>query len=135
EPVSAAASPSPFNDDVLTFDVAQLAQPLPESVRGGRTTRHGCSEERDPRHLPRSLCLHSERGDDGAGQRGQHEAAAVHAEMVGRPGPEGQGWPGDAPPMSASAFSSQYVMPISRYIVTAVARCSRCWSLPRPRWQ
>ena len=26
--------------------------------------------------------------------------------------------------ISASAFSSQYVMPISRYIVVAVARCS-----------
>jgi hypothetical protein len=26
--------------------------------------------------------------------------------------------------ISASAFSSQYVMPISRYIVVAVVRCS-----------
>ena len=37
--------------------------------------------------------------------------------------------------VSASAFSSQYVMPMSRYIAVAVARCSRPWSLPRPRWQ
>src|SRR4030095_12396229 len=43
----------------------------------------------------------------------------------------------------ASACSSQYVMPISRYIVVAVARCScacsrlpvRRYSLPRPRWR
>ena len=45
--------------------------------------------------------------------------------------------------ISTSAFSSQYVIPISRYIVVAVARCSwacsrlsvRRYSLPRPRWQ
>src|SRR5262245_7787190 len=43
----------------------------------------------------------------------------------------------------ASACSSQYVIPISRYIVVAVVRCScacsllpvRRESLPRPRWQ
>src|SRR5262245_623523 len=44
---------------------------------------------------------------------------------------------------SASAFSSQYVIPISRYIAVAVVRCScacsrlpvRRYSLPRPKWQ
>src|SRR5262249_35980751 len=45
-------------------------------------------------------------------------------------------------PSSFSAFSNQYVMPISRHIVVAVVRCSRAcsrwpvrrYSLPRPRW-
>jgi len=44
---------------------------------------------------------------------------------------------------SASALSSQYVIPISRYIVVAMVRCScacsrwpvRRESLPSPRWQ
>jgi hypothetical protein len=33
-----------------------------------------------------------------------------------------------ADPVSASAFSSQKVMPISRYIVHAVVRCSRAFA-------
>ena len=43
------------------------------------------------------------------------------------------GWPTQyfcySSPLCASAFSSQYVMPISRYIVVAVARCS--WACSR----
>ncbi len=34
-------------------------------------------------------------------------------------------------PSSASAFSGQYVIPISRYSVVAMVRCScACWRLP-----
>ena len=33
-----------------------------------------------------------------------------------------------SPAIIASAFSSQYVMPISRYILVAVARCTWVWS-------
>src|SRR5262249_31619329 len=37
-------------------------------------------------------------------------------------------------PVSASAFSNQYVMPMSRYIVVAVVRCSRACSRLSVRW-
>ena len=50
-------------------------------------------------------------------QRGQQEAAAVQTATVGRLTPQADtmhGHPNSR--ISASAFSSQYVMPISRYI-------------------
>jgi len=50
---------------------------------------------------------------------------------------------GSSQSMPVSACSNQYAIPISRYIVVAVVRCSRAcsrlpvrrYSLPRPRWQ
>ena len=74
------------------------------------------------------LCTSVRRGErrgEGAGQRGQQEAAAVHGGMVER-GLAKTGTLHDHPnsAISASAFSLQYVMLISRYIVVAVVRCS-----------
>jgi len=56
---------------------------------GGRAAR----EITYPVHLSRLLRLSGERGGDGAGQRGQQEAAAVHPGMVGRMGAKVNGTP------------------------------------------
>ena len=64
----------------------------------------------------RLLGLGGEWGGEGASQRGEQEAAAVHAETVAglaRQAGTMHGHPNSR--ISASAFSSQYVMPISRY--------------------
>jgi hypothetical protein len=58
-------------------------------------------------------------GDDSAGAWGGSNSGAGARGPVYLPGSV----------ISASAFSSQYVMPISRYIVVAVARCS--WACSR----
>ena len=68
----------------------------------------GQREDTYPKHLPRLLRL-------GAERRGERSKAT-----------DDEGPSADHPKcrISASAFSSQYVMPISRYIVKAVARLS-----------
>jgi hypothetical protein len=71
------------------------------------------------------LRLDGERRGERTGQRGEQEAAAVHAGTVGpmtRQAGILHGHPDSR--ILASAFSSQYIMPISRYIVVAVVRCS-----------
>jgi hypothetical protein len=71
-----------LDHDVLAFDVAQLAQPLPEFFVEER--RH-VAQEPDPGDLPGLfLGRGAERCGDGRGQRGEQEAAAVHAGMLGR---------------------------------------------------
>ena len=68
--------------------------------------------------------------DEGPSQRSQQEAAAVHAGMVGpmaRQGATPHGHPNSR--ISASAFSSQYAMPMSQYIAVALTRCS--WACSR----
>jgi hypothetical protein len=53
------------------------------------------------------------------------EAAAVHAGMVGRLARQAVTLHSHPDPrISASAFSSQYVMPMPRYIVVAVVSCA-----------
>jgi hypothetical protein len=87
------------------------------ALRRGRNTRH----VRDPTNLPRLLRPARDRRGERPSQRGQQEAAAVHARAVGRMATQSGSQPHH--PMSrisASAFSSQYVMPMSRYIVVAV---------------
>jgi Tetratricopeptide repeat len=65
--------------------------------------------------------------------RGEFSEAAALLEVKS---PGGAGGPFYLPRSvsSASAFSSQYVMPISRYIVVAVVRCSWACSRLAVRW-
>jgi hypothetical protein len=71
------------------------------------------------------LRLSDDRRDDGPSQRGQQEAAAVHGRTVGLLiGQAGTMHGHSSSRISPSAFSSQYVMPMSRYIAVAVVRCS-----------
>jgi hypothetical protein len=65
------------------FGIAERAHPIPKrfDVRGMDDT---VRQPSDPGNLDRRLCLSRERRGDGTGQRGQQEAAAVHAGIVGR---------------------------------------------------
>jgi hypothetical protein len=67
---------------VLTFRPSGFAKPLSDSL--DKLGHCGPAQKADPPHLPRLLCLGGERRGEGRGQRGQQEAAAVHAGMVGR---------------------------------------------------
>ena len=88
-----------------------------------------------PAEVDGGLGLDGKRHGKGTSQRGQQEAAAVHAGWWG-------GWARQTGTLhahpnsriSAFALSSQYVMPMSRYIVVAVARCSWACSGLSVRW-
>jgi hypothetical protein len=70
--------------DVLALLVTQPLEALPQRRERGRIVVEADVEEPDPPHLPHLLRLGVERRGEGTGQRGQQEAAAVHAGMVGR---------------------------------------------------
>src|SRR5712692_10337065 len=75
----------PLDHNVLTFDIAQFAQPFAEGfgAAGNRSKWRG-AQESDPRYGSRLLRLDDERRGERAGQRGQQETSAVHAGTVGR---------------------------------------------------
>jgi len=101
-----------LDHDVFALDVTKLAESLLKSLKQSRRWRIR-RQNTDPVHLPRLLRPSAERRGERTSQRGQQEAAAVHHL---------------SPAISASAFANQYVIPISRYIVVALVRCSRACS-------
>src|SRR4029453_2063389 len=106
-PGSRSYLPSAHRDsifDVLTFDIAQLAQSFPEGreqdgqVAGiaTRVRRGGRRQKTYSGDLPCLLRLRGERRRERTGQRGQHEAAAVHAVTLHRTPSRRQGLQGFA---------------------------------------
>jgi hypothetical protein len=85
QPLGPTFGPAIFEVDRSPFDIAELAQPLKH-----RIPKFLVVEQTDPRHLYRFLCLGGDRRGERTGHRGQQEAAAVHAGMVGRVTVEGQ---------------------------------------------
>jgi competence protein ComEA len=74
-----------FDDEVLPFKIPVVAQALPDGLRVVDSRGIGYwLEQTDPINLSRRLRLRGERRGEDTGQRGQQEAAAVHAGMVGR---------------------------------------------------
>ena len=85
QPVDPTLRISIVDDNILALNPPELAQPLPERVEQVRPIGRGRQAKKTyPRHLPRLLRLGGERRGEGTGQRGQQEAAAVHAGTVGR---------------------------------------------------
>jgi len=86
--VGEAIYPAPciaaLDAEVPTLDVLQLAQPLSErAVWVERNATAAVAQEPYPVDLPSLLRVGGERRGEGTGQRGQQEAAAVHAGTVG----------------------------------------------------
>jgi hypothetical protein len=72
-----------FDDDVLSLDLPEVAQPLSKAVDerlGGRTV----AQEAQAPHSPRLLCLGDGSRSQQAAQRGEQEAATLHAGTVRR---------------------------------------------------
>ena len=69
-----------FHDEVLTFDVAEVAQSLPQGRHVRRVlTLWGRLQHANPVHLPGWLCFAYERRDEQAeGDRGDKGPAADH---------------------------------------------------------
>jgi len=79
EPLELPRGISVFNDDVATLDVTEVMEPLAESLsvaRIGHQVGRQVAYSSDLVHL---LCLGGARRGENTGQRGQQEAAAVHA--------------------------------------------------------
>jgi hypothetical protein len=101
-----------FKNDVALSDPAEPGQRIDEYRKCGMSAD---SEKRDARESFAVLRL-------GGARRGERSKTT-----------DDEGPPINHPKsrIVASAFPSQYVMPMSRYIVVAVARCSwACWRLP-----
>src|SRR4030095_11591185 len=72
----------PFDDYVPALHVAKVQQALWEAALNTRVSRH--DQEPDSEWRSRLLPLDGDRRRERPGQRGQQEAAAVHAGMVRR---------------------------------------------------
>src|SRR4029453_18327012 len=112
EPLGLRVRKSILDEEVLALDPPELTEPFPERLAStGVTGGRAASEESNAVDLPHRLRLDGERrGEEAEGA--YNEPSSLHARHP------------STPPSSASAFSSQKVMPISRYIVAAVVRCS-----------
>jgi hypothetical protein len=87
EPLDLPLGRSILHHEVLALDVTQVAQGLEEGlskVRGGGRSVVVPQQVAYSSDLGRRLGRRSERLDEDTGQRGQQEAAAVHAGMVSR---------------------------------------------------
>jgi hypothetical protein len=77
--------PAVLDDDVLPLDIAQLPEARPESVEVLPVlSRRVDKDDSYSGNLPRPLRPSGQRPSEATGQRGQQEAAAVHAGTVGR---------------------------------------------------
>jgi hypothetical protein len=73
-----------FECDSLAYDPAPFLEPCREEVQGGslRPRTWTGIQQAERRHLRRSLRLSGERRRNGASQRSQQEAAAVHLSIT-----------------------------------------------------
>ena len=83
QPLVPTLRKSIVDDEVLSPDVAEIAERVLEGVRIERGWTTG-AEIADSIYRPRLLGLGGQRRGKRTGQRSQQEAAAVHAGMVGR---------------------------------------------------
>ena len=91
-----------LDGDVLTLDVPEVAQALPEGVDLSRGPRRAIEQIPNPGNCAgRLLPLGGERRSEGTSQRGQQEAAAVHARDGGARASLGQGPVGEWLPLRA----------------------------------
>src|SRR5262249_56358851 len=95
EPFILPLRPTVFNDEVLAFDIAEVAQPLPEGIDRRVVIRAGKArtEPPDPVHFPHWLCGSDERcheqtqGEhhddrDGTAPHGRLLFSPPHAELL-----------------------------------------------------
>src|SRR5215469_16266109 len=74
-----SVSESPFNEDVLTFDVTEFVQTLKEAFNAGGISRSGARREiANPRNPSRLLCPGSERRGKEAAREHTHERPPLH---------------------------------------------------------
>ena len=84
EPLLSVRMPE-LDDEVLALDVPELPQLADECRHADwQHFSSGTRQKSHARHLPLMLCCGGERRGEGPSQRGQQEAAAVHAGMVGQ---------------------------------------------------
>src|SRR5262249_18891066 len=84
EPLGLPLDIAVFDHDVAALDVTEVTQSLTEGLCQLRASGPVERQVAYSRDLGRLLGLCSERRDEGTSQRGQQEAAAVHAGTLGR---------------------------------------------------
>jgi hypothetical protein len=86
KPIRLVSRVPELDHQIPSLEVTVLSQPLLEGVENAGDLRTGrCRPEKSyPDHVGRLLSVGAERCGERSGQRGQQEAAAVHAGMVGR---------------------------------------------------
>ena len=106
KPAGVVPGPAPFDGDGFPFEVAKALQSVAERLPARPVA---CSEDADTMYAASRLCLGGERRGEKRDDQHDQRRDSRHRSI---------------PPNSASAFSSQKLMSISRYIVAAVVRCS-----------